>query len=244
MLGSYGYKHALRMNHTYCFSTTTRVARTRHNVPYIACLVVSNNKSTFHFVTFKTCLDFALVHWVQQARVGSQGGRSGHDKQFVSSCDKRQRLLQHTSLIKGRVTRPAILRRCLQLLSREVAHHRAPSGRLPFRLHQRSQTPFHHFSLYGPVPQIQNVAQLTDEPYLDTKYSSSRAVRLKNICYHWMVTSSTRQQVFFFLCNSSRSGTLYYKPINVHRQPQQTASVPSKPATCFGNTDDPQALNT
>jgi hypothetical protein len=73
--------------------------------PVLSCPVSNNIKSKFHFAVFKTCVDFALVHWVQEATVGSQGGRSGRDKQFVMSWshDKRQRLLQHSILIKGRV---------------------------------------------------------------------------------------------------------------------------------------------
>jgi len=56
---------------------------------YTAC-IVSNKKSKYRFGVHKTSLDFDLVHWVQEARVGSEGGRSGRDKQFLmSSCDKR-----------------------------------------------------------------------------------------------------------------------------------------------------------
>ena len=49
--------------------------------------------------------------------------------------------------------------------------------------------------------------------------------------------------VWHFLYNSSRCATLYYKLINL--QPSTTTNFisPSTPATCFGRTDRPRALN-
>jgi len=41
MLDTNGYKHTLRLCNTYCFSSTTVVARTCHNVTlYVHCLLL------------------------------------------------------------------------------------------------------------------------------------------------------------------------------------------------------------
>jgi hypothetical protein len=142
------------MNNTYCFSTTTTVARTGHTVlyrtvPYCTLPVLLLVTKNPHFILLLSKRALTLLQSTGSNRLG-WGHRAegrGMINSFLCRHVIRQRLLQHTVLIKGRVTRPAILRRCLQLLSREVTHHRAPFGRRPFRLHQGSETPFHHFSL-------------------------------------------------------------------------------------------------
>ena len=65
-----------------------------HRAKYI------KNKHIYTFAVFQTCPDFDLVHWVQEARVGSQGGRSGRDKQFLMpSYDKSLEIACYSTVV-------------------------------------------------------------------------------------------------------------------------------------------------
>ena len=61
MLDTKGYKHTLRICNTYCFSTTTMVARTRLNITlYVHCL------SSFKRIVISGTGKSALLHTVSR----------------------------------------------------------------------------------------------------------------------------------------------------------------------------------